>query len=122
MVTLWIVFLPTLYESCPMIVQQLDFSDHFLIEFDMPVSDKPKHRNHAFTYRNFKRVPWKNVAEEIEISAITLSIRSYVDFYAPQIQQKGFHKKCPIFDDDLIASKKNKRARIQEIADKSSSE
>ena len=39
----------------------------------MPVSDKPKHRNRPFTYRNLKRVPWKNVAEEIEISlAITL--------------------------------------------------
>ena len=48
------VFLPTHYENCPMIVQQLDFSDHFLIEFGMPVSDKPKHRNRPFTYRNLK--------------------------------------------------------------------
>ena len=121
------VFLPTFYESCPMIVQQLDFSDHFLIEFDMPVSDKPKHRNRPFTCRNFKRVPWKNVFEKIEkSSAITLRtsddpntlckwfldiIRSYVDFYAPPTQRKGFHKKCPFLDDDLIASKKNKRKK-----------
>ena len=76
-------------------------------------------------------MPWKNVAEEIEISsAITLRtsddpntlckwfldiIRSYVDFYAPPIQRKGFHKKCPFFDDDLIASKKNKGKKEREF-------
>ena len=93
-----------------MIVQQLDFSDHFLIEFDMPVSDKPKHRNRPFTYRNLKRVPWKNVAEEIEISsAITLRtsdepntlckwfldiIRSYVDFMHLRLNEKVFTRKA----------------------------
>ena len=60
------VFLPTHYENCPMIVQQLDFSDHFLIEFGMPVSDKPKHRNRPFTYRNFKRVPWKMLPRKLK--------------------------------------------------------
>ena len=93
----------------------------------MPVSEKPKHRNRPFTYRNFKKVPRKNVAEEIEISsAIALRIsddpntlckwfldiiRSYVDFYAPPIQRKSFHKKCQFFDNDLIAPKKNKRKK-----------
>ena len=97
----------------------------------MPVSDRPKHRNRPFTYRNFNRVPWNNVAEEIEISsAITLRtsddpntlckwfldiIRSYVDIYAPPIQRKGFHKKCSFFDDDLIASKMNKRKKEREF-------
>ena len=97
----------------------------------MPVSDKPKHRNRPVTYRNLKRVPWKNVAEETEISSAisfrtsddpnTLCkwfldiIRSYVDFYAPPIQRKSFHKKCSFFDDDLIASKMNKRKKEREF-------